>query len=173
MTKEQLAKLVAEGLSVRQIAQRANTSYTNTRYWLKQYGFKTNCRAGRKPKELSRLRKCACGETDPNKFYGNKFWLCAKCWNAYSVRKNREKSAWARVQLGDKCGICGFNRYKAALTIHHLDPAQKDVAFRSMRSWSFSRIAEELKKCILLCSNCHLALHAGEVALKNPRRMKT
>jgi hypothetical protein len=100
MTKEQLAKLIAEGLSIRQIAQRANTSYTNARYWLKQHGFKTNCRAGRKPKELSRLRKCACGETDPSKFYGNKFWLCAKC--LYRKKEQGEVSmgagtTWWRV----------------------------------------------------------------------------
>jgi hypothetical protein len=172
MMKDQLTELVAEGLSVRQIAQRTGMSYTNIRYWLKQHGLKTNCRAGRKPKDLSRLRKCACGETDPNKFYGNKFWLCAKCWNAYSVKKSREKSAWARAQLGGRCSICGFNRYKSALAIHHLDPKEKDVAFRSMRSWSLSRITEELKKCVLLCSNCHVALHAGELSSMDLRRMR-
>src|ERR1041384_1855996 len=171
MTKPILAKLVAEGLSIRQIAQRTSTSYTNTRYWLRQHGLKTNCRAGRKPRDLSRLRKCACGETDPNKFYGNKFWLCAKCWNDYSVKKNREKAAWAREQLGGKCKICGFDKYKSALAIHHLDPKEKDVAFRSMRSWSLDRIAKELRKCVLLCTNCHVALHAGEIPSQSVRRI--
>jgi hypothetical protein len=170
--KEQLAELISEGLSVRQIAQRIDTSYTNTRYWLRRHGLKTNCRAGRKPKDLSRLRQCACGETDPSKFYGNKFWLCAKCWNSYSIRKNREKATGARAHLGGKCNICGFDKYKSALAIHHLDPKEKDVAFRSMRSWSLSRIAKELKKCVLLCSNCHVALHAGEIPSESLRRIR-
>jgi len=126
---------------------------------------KTNCRPGRKARELSKLRKCACGEEDPNKFYGNKFWMCAKCWNNYSIRKNREKAEWARIQLGGKCVHCGFNKYKCALDVHHLDPKEKDVAFRSMRSWSLDRIAKEIKKCVLLCKNCHAALHAGEISL--------
>ena len=165
MTRELLNTLVAEGLSIRQIAQRGATSYTNVRYWLKQHGLKTNCRPGRKPRELSRLRRCACGENDPSKFYGNKFWMCAKCWNSYSLRRGKEKVEWARTQLGGRCVHCGFKKHRCALDFHHLNRNEKDVAFRSMRSWSLDRIAREIKKCVLLCKNCHAALHAGQISL--------
>jgi predicted HNH restriction endonuclease len=30
-----------------------------------------------------------------------------------------------------------------------------------MRGWSWESILIELKKCILLCKNCHAAYHAG------------
>jgi transposase len=42
MKKETLVDYINEGLSTRQIAKKENTSQTNTRYWIKKYGLKTN-----------------------------------------------------------------------------------------------------------------------------------
>jgi predicted HNH restriction endonuclease len=30
-----------------------------------------------------------------------------------------------------------------------------------MRGWSWEHITKELEKCVLLCKNCHAAVHAG------------
>ncbi len=63
--------------------------------------------------------------------------------------------------LGNKCSSCGFNKYPCALDTHHTDPLKKDKNFRSMRSWSIERVKKEIKTCILLCKNCHVAFHNG------------
>jgi len=59
--------------------------------------------------------------------------------------------------MGGKCQCCGYNKCSAALEFHHINPEQKKFTFGSVRSNNISwrKIVEELKKCILLCSNCH------------------
>ena len=63
---------------------------------------------------------------------------------------------------GGKCIICGYDRCPAALVFHHTDPSTKGFGISkggTTRSWD--RVKEELQKCVLLCSNCHLEVHAG------------
>lgn len=64
---------------------------------------------------------------------------------------------------GGKCGKCGYNRCVAALEFHHRDPSKKlfGVNLRAMTK-SIAVIMAEVKKCDLLCSNCHREYHAGE-----------
>jgi hypothetical protein len=65
--------------------------------------------------------------------------------------------------MGGKCQICGYHKCNAALELHHLDPSEKEFGFGGLRAniKSFDTIKQELKKCILLCSNCHKEVHAG------------
>lgn len=74
--------------------------------------------------------------------------------------RNRLKERAAYV-LGSKCQICGYNKTPAALEFHHVDPKKKEMSFsdNANRSWGATR--EELKKCILLCANCHREAHQG------------
>ena len=73
-------------------------------------------------------------------------------------------------KYGGKCSHCGFSRFKSALCFHHLDPSTKahTVATTIARYLSnpsaenYQLIITECAKCILLCANCHSALHAGE-----------
>lgn len=63
--------------------------------------------------------------------------------------------------LGGKCQCCGYDKCIQALDFHHLNPSEKDFNFNdnSNRSWKTTR--EEIKKCILVCSNCHREIHYG------------
>ena len=166
MDKDILRALVDEGLSIRAIGQRLDTSYTNVRYWLRRYEMKTRCRLNRGEKLVAGARLCPCGETDPLKFYGNKQRICARCFNEGSIRRSRDKQEKVRRFLGGKCFTCGFKKYPAALQSHHVFPEEKDPAFKHVRSWSWKRIEQELSMCVLLCSNCHTALHAGQIESK-------
>lgn len=65
----------------------------------------------------------------------------------------------AIAYLGGKCVICGYNRCPAALDFHHQDGRDKDFTISSKASWQ--TIEPELRKCDLLCSNCHREVHAG------------
>lgn len=70
--------------------------------------------------------------------------------------RNREK---IREYLGGRCYVCGFESFKEALEVHHLDASKKDKYFANMAGWSWKRIEAELKGTVLLCSNCHKGLH--------------
>ena len=65
--------------------------------------------------------------------------------------------------MGGCCQICGYKKSNRALEFHHIDPSKKEYAFGDIRSsikgWKI--ISEELKKCILLCSNCHKEVEDG------------
>ena len=65
--------------------------------------------------------------------------------------------------MGGQCVICGYNRCPSALALHHLDPKQKDIGFGLIRAnpknWKI--IVLELKKCVLICHNCHSEVHSG------------
>jgi len=61
--------------------------------------------------------------------------------------------------MGGKCSKCGYDKCPAAFDFHHLDPREKDFAISSKLSWTV--VVEELKKCVLLCSNCHREAHDG------------
>ncbi len=68
----------------------------------------------------------------------------------------------AREYAGGKCAICEYNKCPSALSFHHRDPKQKSfgVSDRGItRSWDKTRA--EIDKCILLCANCHMEVHAG------------
>lgn len=171
MNKNTLRALVDEGLAIRAIAKRLDCSYTNVRYWLQRYDLKTRCRLNRGEKLLHGTRLCPCGETDPTKFYGNKQRVCAKCFNKGAIRRNHENQRNLREFLGGKCLFCGFNKYPSALQAHHVFPEKKDPAFRHVRSWSWKRIEKELSNCVLLCSNCHAGLHAGQIESKQIKYM--
>lgn len=64
-------------------------------------------------------------------------------------------------QLGGKCEKCGYAKNLAALTFHHRDPALKVRALdaRGFSNTNLTTLTEEVKKCTLLCHNCHTELH--------------
>lgn len=80
--------------------------------------------------------------------------------NAYnSYMNNYMKNRWENRRrraiefLGAKCNICGntFN-----LEFDHLDPESKYKTIAKLSSASEKIFLEELAKCQLLCSSCHL-----------------
>lgn len=65
--------------------------------------------------------------------------------------------------MGGACVCCGYKECAAALALHHLNPEEKDFNLKSVRRTkkSWPSIVEELRKCVLVCSNCHAEIHAG------------
>lgn len=78
-------------------------------------------------------------------------------------RRYRNRDFLNELKLTLKCEICSQN-HPAILQFHHVDPSQKDfcVMEASKCGWSIKRIKEEIKKCRVLCANCHLILHWNE-----------
>lgn len=75
--------------------------------------------------------------------------------------------------LGGKCQVCGYSKCLECLDVHHIDPKEKEFAFGAIRgnAKSWSKIVIELRKCIILCRNCHGEFHSGLVTIpENAKR---
>ena len=60
------------------------------------------------------------------------------------------------------CTKCGENRYWL-LDFHHTDPSVKEENIGALkRTGSFKKLQTEIKKCIILCKNCHADFHHKE-----------
>lgn len=63
--------------------------------------------------------------------------------------------------MGDSCSICGYNKCSSALELHHLNPEEKDFTISTTLNRAWEVLDNELKKCTLVCSNCHREIHEG------------
>ena len=76
--------------------------------------------------------------------------------------KLKQKEAWFAFKGTLRCAHCGFD-HVAALDFHHEDPATKvGNVHRFISNGQFARAYEEIKKCIVLCANCHRIHHHKE-----------
>jgi hypothetical protein len=85
--------------------------------------------------------------------------------------KARERAKWYIYKATLKCVNCGFNN-PAALDFHHEDPSTKEGSVHTYISGGqFAKAYEELKKCIVLCANCH-RIHHHEERLRKKKILK-
>ena len=78
-------------------------------------------------------------------------------------KAQRRKKLYAVKMMGGKCQICGYDRCINALEFHH---PNEDKAYRPtyvIMRWSWDKAKEEIKKCMLLCANCHREIHYKEI----------
>ena len=83
---------------------------------------------------------------------------CSKeCHQKYiNTTIRRDKKLAAISMMGGACSRCGYSRCLKALEFHHLDRKTKKYNMAKMFVHrGMEEIKEELKKCILVCSNCH------------------
>jgi len=58
------------------------------------------------------------------------------------------------------CQYCKYNKYPHILVFHHKIPLKKQGrTCITNQHWSVKRLKEEIKKCVLLCPNCHAIEH--------------
>jgi hypothetical protein len=68
--------------------------------------------------------------------------------------------------MGGKCSLCG-EKNPIKLTFHHKNKEDKEHEMNLLLQRKFSSIIEEIKKCILLCSNCHREIHSQDIKPKS------
>ena len=82
--------------------------------------------------------------------------------NSEAVKRTREKRKAIMLEsMGGECTLCGYTE-PAGLVIHHIDPAEKQLNFSNVRAnnTNWTTVVTELRKCTLLCANCHNKVHA-------------
>ena len=88
--------------------------------------------------------------------------------NSDAVKRWRKNTKRRIIEsMGGKCQICGYDNCDSALALHHIDPNEKEISFGAIRAnpKNWLSIVEELRKCILLCHNCHSEIHANVTKL--------
>lgn len=84
--------------------------------------------------------------------------------NSEAVKRWRNNTKDRMVSaMGGKCQCCSYDACNSALAFHHIDPLLKDKGFGETRAnpTNWANTVSELKKCILVCHNCHSEIHAG------------
>lgn len=107
-----------------------------------------------------------CGEfKTEDQFYkkGTRLsFSCKMCTYQYTLRRIRRKKEEFVALLGSKCVMCGLSYPEepaCVFDIHHEDPSTKEYNPSKLKMMSKEKIEHELKKCVLLCSNCHRIVH--------------
>jgi transcriptional regulator with XRE-family HTH domain len=173
VTREDLELLLAEGLTVRAMAERLGRSYTSVRHWLAKHGLATP-RAARLA-ETAQARatgaetvEATCPEHGVTLFVrrGADGFRCRLCRSGAVDRRRKEVKRILVAEAGGSCALCGYDRAMAGLHFHHLEPSEKAFAL-SARGMALSLAAAraEAAKCVLLCSNCHAEVEAGLASL--------
>jgi len=99
----------------------------------------------------TRCRKCISATRGP---YHND----PKHKASNKARRAKHRKFLDRYKVLCGCAECGFKADAAALDFAHIDPATKDDKLGGngiASGWGMPRIKAEIKKCRVLCSNCH------------------
>jgi hypothetical protein len=126
------------------------------------------------------MKKCSRCEDEKEfkefyKYSNNKIsgW-CKTCQKSYKKEhyKNNKSSykeaalKWRKWLIDLKsslaCEKCGYNKSPAALDFHHVNPKEKSFSINHVgcNGKSKENIEEEIKKCVVWCSNCHREYHS-------------
>lgn len=162
IAREVLEPLIEANLSIRDIAIRLDRSYTTVRYWMGRHGLQTTTNARRAEVRLRR-EQAICpvhGDSFHVATEDGRLW-CAKC-RAGAVTRSRQRAKRLLIEeFGGACALCGYDECVAALHFHHRDPATKRFTIGKAMGIAISMLREEARKCVLLCSNCHMAVESG------------
>jgi transposase len=168
LAREDLERLLAAGLSLREIARHMDCSLATIRHWMAKYELQAAPRRRRGPDNGEREASLLCQHHGNTTFVreGRGYYRCKRCRLERVGRRRREIKRKLVAEAGGKCRICGYDRCPRALEFHHLDPSTKEfhIGYTGVTR-SLARARAEARKCILLCSNCHAEVEAGITAV--------
>ncbi len=135
------------------------------------------------------IKSCACGcgnkISDKDKYGRNHTYISGhnnrkykdptqhkREWNyrnqKYRYAKKIERGHKLKVKIvklmGSKCVGCNLKyngKNGCVFQVHHRNPKQKKIAVntRTLINYKWETILKEIKKCLLLCANCHFVKH--------------
>jgi len=90
---------------------------------------------------------CVCGRLFSHKG--------TKCYSCAHTKKRHNLKYKLIVENGGKCFNCGYKKCLGALQFHHKNPKEKEFSISGNHTLKHKTLYEEVKKCIILCANCH------------------
>lgn len=73
---------------------------------------------------------------------------------------NRNLAFLNKRKNNSKCLFCE-EKELCCLDFHHTGEKEMNVSDLVRGQYSLIRLEEEMKKCVIVCSNCHRKIHAG------------
>ena len=171
--RERLTELVGRGMTIAQIADEVQRSTATVRHWLRRYDLTTvatvrarAARSGRTRGQLTIQRDCIRHGRTEFVIEGRGYYRCKRCRSEQVSRHRRTIKETLVMEAGGACALCGYQRCLSALEFHHLDRSQKRLHIsQNGVTLSVAEVRAEVRKCVLLCSNCHAEVESGIVAL--------
>lgn len=79
----------------------------------------------------------------------------------YQLQVLRKKNIRSKLNTYKKAHPCSCGEtHLACLEFHHIgDGKEINIADAVRHGWSWKRILQEIKKCIVVCANCHRKIH--------------
>jgi len=164
MEKELLEELLSQEKTLSQISEITGKGKTTIRYWIAQH-------------QLERIKNTNC-EVCQALLTGKQRNFCSvKCrmkttnfkHQVYTCQQARglERKKQLIEIAGGECCDCGYKKNISALEFHHLNPEEKSfgIDLRKCSCAKWDRLLEEVKKCVLICANCHRERHNPDLIL--------
>lgn len=172
--KAALAKLVAQGMTLREIAAAVDRSMTTVRYWIRRHELasplgvrRADVDAAISEGRQTVVRECRKHGRTVFVIESSRRTRCRRCRiEAVSAWRRRAKAKLVK-EAGECCVICGYRKCQAALQFHHLDPKSKEFHLAEGGvTRSIDSLRREVAKCVLLCANCHAEVESGFSVLR-------
>lgn len=118
-------------------------------------------------KVCTRCQKSKNIDEFPNNGKRKHSW-CKECHREYVAKIYIENRDWVN-SFKNKCSRCGYDKNKAALEFHHPNDDKEfginQLARRAIKNKE--KILKEIKKCEVLCANCHREEHNPQLNKKD------
>jgi hypothetical protein len=108
-----------------------------------------------------------------HKEYLRKYYLAnkEKVLAATAAAKKRARDCWREFKATLACEKCGQN-HPATLDFHHIVRHESNRKVHMLlRNWNLKAAKEEIKKCQVLCANCHRIHHYEEHEAKQKAKV--
>jgi hypothetical protein len=96
---------------------------------------------------------------------------CTRCLSSLSCYRTKIRKIKILELMGGKCSLCGYNNNLTALEFHHVNSKEKEFVYTKLRKLKWETVVKELKKCILVCANCHREIHYPENNIKEINKL--
>ena len=146
---EYLVREYPTGRAIEELSLALNKSIRATRHKAARLALSRPNAPSNKPKDPNHRNKA-----DKRYYLRNR----EKIYQNKKKRMTRYKLEMINL-LGGKCSQCGYKDCSAALEFHHKTGKKDENITRLLGHKSKQQILKEVKRCILLCANCHRALH--------------
>ena len=99
---------------------------------------------------------------EDSRAYGRNWYKENKDRRVKQIRAYQAKqiNKLRKYKIEHGCSVCGYDKCAEALDFHHRDAKDKEMSISKMKGYSFETTLREIKKCKVLCKNCHAEGHA-------------
>lgn len=106
-----------------------------------------------------------CNKAKNREWYSkNKSYKIKESVRQKSEHRQKLAERISEIKANGSCKFCGEDT-PICLDFHHESDKEFEISTAKSLGLSWTKISEEISKCILVCANCHRKIHAGLIDL--------